>query len=164
GSEYKVLLCLVAGQTIAAIHSCIQAIFPNFPSFFLGAVTESGQLALTIPITLGLLMAFRRKQWAPPEIRQRILRFIYFALPILIIALIVNLKRGPWFGVLLGACLFFVIHSRKFILPAVLLAILAAAFLEPVRSRLLDAPKHFYIPGGRKVIWEVGTELFSKYP
>ncbi|RIL09435.1 MAG: hypothetical protein DCC75_06530 [Proteobacteria bacterium] len=164
GAELRVLLALSAGQTLAALHSCLQALHPDIPGIFLGAVTESGQLALTIPMTLGLVMALRRNHLAPPDIRNKALKFLYIAVPILVLALLFNLKRGPWLGVLAGACVFFVLHSRKFILPAILLACVVSAALEPVRSRLLDAPKHFYIPGGRKVIWEVGTELFSKYP
>jgi hypothetical protein len=57
GHAPTVCLALVAGQTLAAFHSFIDAAVPNtIPGLFLGKVTESGQLAITIPVTLGLLL------------------------------------------------------------------------------------------------------------
>jgi O-antigen ligase len=78
--------------------------------------------------------------------------------------LVVNLKRGPWLGVLVGASLLFLLYARRL----ALIAIAGAAFLvlavTPVRERLLDSWEHFTISGGRSTIWRIGTELASEYP
>ena len=54
GSSYFVPLALVTGQALAAAHTVISSSFPSVPSLFLGSVTESGQLALSLLICLGL--------------------------------------------------------------------------------------------------------------
>lgn len=52
----SVLIALLSGQTIAALHSVLDGAFPNtLPSLFLGKVTESGQLAISIFIAVGLV-------------------------------------------------------------------------------------------------------------
>ena len=50
------ITALVAGQSVAALHSFL-ATNPliNVPHLFLGQVTESGQLAIVIPLALGLV-------------------------------------------------------------------------------------------------------------
>jgi O-antigen ligase len=232
----KILGALILGQTIAAIHTVIAAAFPAVPEIFLGAVTESGQINLTLLITLGVLLALNRMALRAcgqgdagavvrrfrQERRHAILLgalnfFLLIALtfapnfrldgsmfsivalaalggtalalvnalqlirlnipflprlylgiaaitPLLLTALLVNLKRGPWLGVLIGAGVFLGIHARRYLVPAIGLALILIVALAPLRTRLAQSSEHFFIAGGRQVIWEVGGELALRYP
>jgi hypothetical protein len=222
----SVCLALIAGQTLAAFHSFLDAAIPNtLPRLFLGEVTESGQLAITVPLTLGLIIsyipnssaskepstvkrsiialasmaiviattlvllgfqsalplalaiialavassllcaqiAFKLARRAGPELRQQ-LALTLIALPLLTCALLVNLKRGPWLGVLLGmSCLIF-FYARRFLLPLILTATAIAITIAPIRERLSASYAHFTIEGGRSTIWRIGLELATEYP
>jgi O-antigen ligase len=223
----RVAAALIAGQTVAAIHSFFDATFPNsLPRTFLGKVTESGQLAITVLVALGMLIAWRRALTKQPDTSPLVSRYacVPFGiatalasalialgfrteaalpwtttltlsllvviclwlvassvrrsarpaslaillstaqLPLLLCALIVNLKRGPWLGVLVGGSLFFLIYARKFVLIALLGACSLFVALPPVQQRLLDSYEHFTISGGRSTMWRIGVELASEYP
>jgi O-antigen ligase len=82
----------------------------------------------------------------------------------MICALLVNLKRGPWLGVLVGCVCFACFYSRKLIAPLAAAAICAAVVVTPIRERILDSYEHFTISGGRSTIWRIGAELVSEYP
>lgn len=223
---HSVCLALIAGQALAAFHSFLDAAIPDtLPRLFLGEVTESGQLALTVPLTIGLIISylpsatssqkapiFARSntvlaimavaitatlvllgfqselplptiilalavassllsarmaiKWAKnsaPKFREQ-LALTLIALPLLTCALLVNLKRGPWLGVLIGtSCLIF-FYARRFLLPLVFAATTIAITIAPIRERLLASYEHFTIEGGRSTIWRVGLELVSEYP
>lgn len=232
----KILSALVIGQTVAALHTIGSAIVPGIPSFFVGAVTESGQLALTFVVAIGILLALNRMttraagrsgddglvqrfrqerrnavligalhffllvavSFAPTfKLTGALFGFVALAalgsmvvaligavqvtrlgvtrlpwlylglgaiLPCLATALLVNLKRGPWLGVALGIAVFFLLHARRYLLPALGLALLILVMVAPLRTRLAQSSEHFFIAGGRQVIWEVGSELALRYP
>lgn len=213
---------LIAGQSIAALHSFAEAALPGGLSrMFLGHVTESGQLALTIPVAVGLcvlqassqttqhsrqhatllllvgllmtislvLLGFATeaslplavilslatialavpitavrygvKRWDLPR---SVLLLCSLQIPLLICALVVNLKRGPWIGTLLAASVFCFLYARKLVLVVIASAITLACVVTPVRERLLDSYNHFTISGGRSTIWRIGAELATEYP
>jgi len=219
-------LALITGQTAAALHSFIDAAFPGIlPKLFLGKVTESGQLAITIPLCLGVIVAnFRHglgrqcdwrafQSWRPPllaatftaaltllgfqsdlslspvaltvlitiagayllttwqrlralpkgTMRQQV-ALISLSLPLLLCAILVNLKRGPWLGVLVGGGCFLLVYARRLVLPLACSAIVLALGVAPIRERLLSSYEHFTIAGGRSTIWRIGAELASEYP
>jgi hypothetical protein len=222
---HAVCLALIAGQSIAALHSFIDAALPNtIPGLFLGKVTESGQLTITIPLTLGVILSalqtatpstehpVRAERWvlitlavivtatltlvgfngaltlspatltvlafvaagslligalkartAPATARQ-LIAIIVISLPLLICALLVNLKRGPWFGVLVGTSCLLLVYARRLILPLAASAVFLALSITPIRDRLLASYEHFTIEGGRSTIWRIGAELVSEYP
>ena len=85
-------------------------------------------------------------------------------LPALCAALMINLKRGPWFGVFCGSLLFLLFFSRRLILPVCIGAVLLALAIVPLRMRLAESSRDFFISGGRSMIWEVGAELTRSYP
>lgn len=56
------LYALIFGQSLAALHSVIEPILPQKLLWFpVGAVTESGQLALVIPVAIGALLHLSQK-------------------------------------------------------------------------------------------------------
>jgi hypothetical protein len=85
-------------------------------------------------------------------------------LPLLAAAMLVNLKRGPWLGVAVGSLLFLGVYSKRFLVPLLVLMLLAIALVAPIRDRLAASSQHFFIAGGRSAIWEVGSDLALKYP
>jgi hypothetical protein len=219
GDTKSVCLSLLAGQSIAALHSCMEAAFPGVvPPLFLGKVTESGQLTISTFVALGLiysskrtdsdlrdnffwlalailitllltitgfspdlglaptatisltvaimalaLLAILRDKGASLINRERLL-VLTLAMPLMICALLVNLKRGPWLGTLVGTVCLACFYSRKLIAPLALGAICAAILVTPIRERILDSYGHFTIAGGRSTIWRIGAELVSEYP
>lgn len=230
------LLTLVLGQSLAGIHSVLDiSCAGQLPRLFLGAVTESGQLALVVPLACGLAVTLHRFSKTKINILNQIRRaglaaintallclaafsselfstskntslalvIVVFVimllslrsqaeksslienielerfkillkislkflegvfLPILLAALVVNLKRGPWAGVIIALILFSLIYSRKLVVP--LIAAIAAIVIVaiPVQTRLLESSRDFFIPGGRSAIWRVGIELAERFP
>ncbi len=227
-SPRSVLLAIIAGQTVSALHSTLEAIFPgNIPHLFVGKVTESGQLAVTIPILAGTLLAIAREWGAEHQATQRdstrlsqqlflagfvtlmaliglsfrdalqIPSWVVFTLvtsilliagggalfsryqtshtkllvtlgvvsaPLLLNALLVNLKRGPWIGVIVASLVFCSFFARRFIAVVIIAAATASVFINPVRERIVHSYDHFTISGGRSTIWRIGAELASEYP
>ena len=84
--------------------------------------------------------------------------------PFLASALLVNLKRGPWAGALVGglALLFFV--SRKNMVRFLIVVGIAFFALQPIRTRLANSYNDFFIAGGRSVIWDIGVDLSARFP
>lgn len=226
---------LALGQACAALHSVLDSAFPNtLPRIFLGAVTESGQLALTIMSVCGLIIFLTKEKIAPPAPEKKttgnaglyILSFIitctlvavafmpsfgvtpiwvsfasmlifailafysmlgsrmlnnqsffskeaypaiHFLLlsvifPLLIAAVIINLKRGPWAGLLVAGSLILFVFEKRLIIPLLTLAFCTFVFIQPVRTRLTQSSQDFFIAGGRSIIWEIGSELAMRYP
>lgn len=222
GNSYFVPLALVTGQAVAAAHTIIESTFSGtIPSFFLGSVTESGQLALSVFVCLGLIwrkltaahgsmspaipraaiacgvivtvvcssLGFYRDinvtgstlaiLWVVgiasvagillarrSESREArgLLTLSALYLPLLLSALLLNLKRGPWFGVTVGVAVFCVFFARRFLMVVIAATIITAASVPPIRERLAVSYDHFTISGGRSTIWRIGGELISQYP
>jgi hypothetical protein len=219
---------LIAGQTIAALHSIGTRIITNFPQgFFVGEVTESGQIGLTLLACLGLIhyieedpilekspkrsaivlklfgilitilmllncfagslniaplivnflllstttvaigvlfYALFSIKKSPFQVNSYLPLLITFSLPILTTTLIINLKRGPWAGVLCGLTIYLTAFRPKIIIPLFATVLLISTTLAPVRERLITAQEHFFISGGRSEIWDIGKEMIQTYP
>ena len=227
----KALLALLLGQSIASYHSLLQSAFPeSIDRLFVGAVSESGQLTLVIPLTLAIAVTIFREvrftdseypalmpsvqdflhcttntllfgafgfshYFEAPWLLQLILAVAAGAmilnallvlgkqlwtkecnsyriydvtlrvlLPALLIALLVNLKRGPWLGISLGVGLFLLLYYRKILLPLVITLTIAALSITPIQERLAHSSQHFFISGGRSTIWSIGLDLSIQYP
>lgn len=223
----KICAALLSGQAIASIHSVVESAFPGTQRFFLGKVTESGQLSLTLPLSIGLiallLTRVYREQRPPYSFTAQlllnslasfsilmligfslplgisstvtillILLFVVFAtaqivkyiyckrsdgasqcfLPLLLtlitppltVALLVNLKRGPWLGVFCALSIILILYYRKLFPILVCIVVLMASYVEPIRTRIEHSSKDFFISGGRSVIWQIGAELATQYP
>ncbi|MFO0416547.1 MAG: O-antigen ligase family protein [Pseudomonadota bacterium] len=218
-APYQTALALIAGQTMAALHTFIDASIPYpLPKLFLGKVTESSQLTLTIFIAIGAALALQPKTLSrslslriigasilttltlsllgfqieanlsslsiiclaitaliscavsykailqTPRQSRTALLIALCCLPLLISALILNLKRGPWLGVLIGASILCLWYARRFIAPIVIGALVLATTVAPIRERIADSYDHFTITGGRSTIWRIGLELATDYP
>lgn len=249
---FALLTALALGQALAALHSVI---FPyldvnSVPDFmrqavrrpFLGEVTESGQLALTIVASAGAFLSLRALQvnslaqplkwwhlmptmllsalnvllvsffafnalhntshglqlffailvfaalacpaWhslrcLPGLFRisvddhqvfianargRLIVLFSCVLMPLLVAAILVNLKRGPWVGVVIGMLILISLHWRRILLPLASLVLLSYFAFEPIRERLHESSAHFLIAGGRAEMWQIGAELLAKFP
>lgn len=229
-SAIKIGLALVAGQSLTSFYTLLETGVPHIPQAFLGDVTESGQLAITVFIALGILLTVLQTNSHASESNQlkipspttlttatavivlatvggfshyyvgqlsyfgiisllllgivvslqlckvhKLMRdnshpqaMIYFlvtvAIPILSVALVLNLKRGPWLGVTVGLFIFLWCFKRR-LAPILLLSVLAiATLITPIRDRLSQSTEHFFISGGRSVIWQIGGEMALRYP
>lgn len=153
---------LAVSFSLAALHTLIYRFFPEMRAPSIGEVTQSGQLSLVIPFLTGVAVYLYRVHGN----QDRQLRgFLVFAcLPLLLITLISNLKRGPWLGVFTALIIFLIIYHRKLILPFIAATALLIASFPPLQQRLADSISHFFISGGRSTIWRIGLELSSRYP
>jgi len=145
-----VLRFLVYGQAIAAIYSLtVEVIAPDVYRVFPGPVTESGQLVLTIPISIYLAYSHRIKTIFPI---------------LLICALLVSLKRGPWLAVSLELVLGGLLLSNFYLVVSsgVFLSILL--IISKTRERIFSGVSHFLISGGRLEMWEIGFYLTALNP
>jgi O-antigen ligase len=143
------------GFTLAGVHTIgqfFQIFNPNI-QLFVGEVSEGGQLALIVP----WLITWRVTKGASHK-------YLLITLPIIIGALIFNLKRGPWFGV--TATLFLLAFSLKHrkILRLLLPTLLISYLIPAVKLRVDAAITHFMLAGGRQEIWEAGFEIIKRYP
>lgn len=228
---HSVLAALVAGQSVAAFHSFVESALPfPIPRLFLGEVTESGQLAITILALVGLcwvtatqkaadnstltstrstftdstrkvcilgalmtvmvtLLAFQGWLTIPVGVStllcaalvvvslligqairasrgsaRDLLLLIGIEAPLLLCALLVNLKRGPWLGVIVGVSLFCAFYAKRLIWIIVLLSAVVAVGVQPIHDRIASSYNHFTISGGRSTIWRIGAELITEYP
>jgi hypothetical protein len=210
---------IIAGQSIAAIHSVLESAAPSWvPALFQGKVTESGQLAVTVVIAVGLMwyfatllgnrafartriavglllstlllaLSFRNdlslERWPSLGIAaaalilgfistrqslhasgaaQRVATLAAVQLPLLLSALVINLKRGPWLGVLAGTALFFAFYARRALALLIGVSALAVVALAPVRDRIAASYEHFTISGGRSTMWRIALDLAAEYP
>jgi O-antigen ligase len=124
-------------------------------------------IALTILIAIAgayLVTTWQRLRALPEGTMRQQLALISLCLPLLICAILVNLKRGPWLGVLVGTVCFLLMYARRLVLPLACGAIVLALSITPIRERLLASYDHFTIAGGRSTIWRIGAELTSEYP
>lgn len=85
-------------------------------------------------------------------------------LPLLMTAILINLKRGPWAGVAIATVTLFAIFKRRLVLPLVTLGLALLLLLPPVRERLTSSADHFFIYGGRYAIWQIGVDLITRHP
>lgn len=217
------------GQSIAAVHTLLkEGVAPAIPQIIPGALTESGQIVILVPLLISFLISrdlhakfslfyLRGKKialepvfyfaaiiglnlvsiwpgivcrgvFAPyrnvmpltalglalvlialPLLRARLSGIIqpftiWASTALIISALIINLKRGPWFGVLVEILIIGFLFSRRLAKWTVALVLLSIAFLDPVRSRVDSFVDHFTISGGRQEMWSIGSEIVQRYP
>ena len=236
----RILCALLAGQTVASLHTVLSAAFPgSVKQIFLGQVTESGQLALCLPIAIGLVdfISVRNGRGGPAgqfsrnsrpllcfshspygyllgcvnfiliclagfpaylhtshafhlalvalalgclfcacipalkalrrnsEDSEALLRLLLAGpLPLLAGAMLINLKRGPWAGVLAGCLILIFLYGRRYLFWVLALIVAFSFSLPPVHQRLAGSADDFFIAGGRAEIWEIGVELATRYP
>jgi O-antigen ligase len=154
-------LALTLGQALSSIHTIVNSVL-NITSddFLIGAVSESGQLAIVIPFCAALILATLKNRKENP----RLPILLSMALGIMLIALLVNLKRGPWLGAAVGINLLFVFYRPKLIIPFLAATAILILGVEPIQTRLAASLNHFFIGGGRSNIWNVGLDLVAQYP
>lgn len=78
-------------------------------------------------------------------------------------ALVVNLKRGPWIGVIAELLLLGILLSRTMFI-ATISGCGLLLLLEPARERILSLVDHFVIEGGRLDMWTIGVEMAARFP
>jgi hypothetical protein len=122
-----------------------------------------GALSVLFASLLGIVAAIQLNRLKIPGLPE-IFFLVAFVLPYLGTALLVNLKRGPWLGVFVGGLVLLVLHARRYLIPLIVTAVLLVVVITPLRNRIAVSSEHFFIAGGRQVIWEIGGELSLRYP
>jgi O-antigen ligase len=145
----------LAGSAVTAAYALVRAIDPElFPRLFLGQMTQSGQLLFAIAFTAPMLL------W--PRFPRRV---VWPAFGLFVGALVVNLKRGAWFGVTAAIVTVGLLASRRRVLLAaagVILVVVAAA--SPVRERIANSTRDLFLPGNRYDIWMAAIDVVERFP
>jgi len=126
-------------------------------------------------LALAVMLAVPPLRRGAPEMKRKIgsvskalhldlFQLVWPASALLFAALLINLKRGPWFGVFFELVLLGFILSRRLLVWSVGLCILVILAVAPARSRLASFSDHFFISGGRMEMWELGEEIAQRFP
>ncbi|MFN8390555.1 MAG: O-antigen ligase family protein [Bdellovibrionota bacterium] len=236
------IAAFLLGQSVAALHTILSELTSyELPSIVPGAVTESGQLVLIIPLVLGsafyaltadslkdnlrisifgyhvspqlyvgtLFTALLVVAWpgaillddsaagtvvfrlialvailalALPPLRRgapgmkeklrstartfhlELIQLVWPAAALLFAALLINLKRGPWFGVFAELAVLGYLLSKRFLFWSVALSFIVILSVSPARTRVENLDEHFAISGGRKEMWNLGLEIVQRHP
>jgi len=144
----------LAGAAITAAYALLGAALPSlFPRLFLGQMTQSGQLLFALSFALPLLL--RRvfpARWLRP------------GLALFVAALVVNLKRGVWLGVIASVMTVGLSASRRLLLTAGLVVVLTATVVPPVRTRITNSARDLSLPGNRLDIWLAAIDVVKRFP
>jgi O-antigen ligase len=146
--------CFLVGSAVTSLYTVLGRLAPVlFPRLFLGQMTQSGQLLFAIGITLSLIVG--------GTLRGRSAR-VAFALYVL--ALVCNLKRGVWLGVVVTVLTVGLFMGRRLVLVAGLVVVLALATVPPVRARIGNATRDLLLPGNRRDIWAAAIDVVHRFP
>ena len=155
-----IILKLVAVMiTILILLSCFAGSLTISP-----IITNLSVLSTLLAVTGILFYAIRTIQAHPTQAVAYLPLLITFSLPVLTTTLLVNLKRGPWMGSLVGLVIYLMAFRPRIIIPLFAIVLLITTTLTPVRERLIAAQEHFFISGGRSEIWDIGKEMLQTYP
>ncbi len=148
------MVSYLGGSAVTAAYTVLGAIAPTwFPRLFLGSMTQSGQLQFAIGFALALML-----------VRGQAPRWLPIAFPLYVLALIANLKRGAWLGVLACIAVTAASTSRRVIVIAALVAALAVTAAPPVRERLANSARDLSLPGNRFDIWHAAVDVIERFP
>lgn len=98
------------------------------------------------------------------ENKRRLVALLHLFFPLIALGLVVNLKRGPWIGAWAGIMLILLIRRPHVLFGYLGLTAIAVALFKPISDRLGATIDHFFIPGGRSVIWSIGWTLIQQFP
>ena len=142
------------GAAITASYTVLGQIVPaGLPRLFLGRMTQSGQLLFAVSLALPLLL---RRVFPPARLRP--------ALALYVLALIVNLKRGVWFGTFASVAAIAGLASRRLLWTAAVVVTLTVTLVAPVRSRITDSARDLFLPGNRYDIWLAAIDVVHRFP
>lgn len=152
------LKLLLTGQAISSSYTVLRTIFPSLPRLFIGEVSASGQLAMTVVILIGFLLLSPFSQSKQRE------KFLYVLTIPIIFAFILNLKRGPWLGAFIGLVCLFTIRRPRLVLPLIIATVAITFTIPSVRERLAQSGPHFFIKGGRSELWSIAGDIVTRFP
>ncbi len=150
--QYAIGVEMPAGwvdQNEAGVRTRVFSIFTS-PNIF------GSLLTLAIPMTVSLAL-----------ITKKTLSRIFFCLVALVMlaSLVFTFSRGAWIGFMLAAGIYILLKDKRFIIPAVILAVLVVVAVPSVGDRISYMLSPEYIEsslrGGRLVRWLTGLEILK---
>ena len=123
-----------------------------------------GSFLFCCSILAGLLLIYRSVSEHFVLDKKHFSRLIRFFLCLMLLALMINLKRGPWLGLAVCVSLIGFFYSKRMLLGLFGFILLSFLLFAPARERALAFAQDFSIQGGRKSMWYLGTEMTALYP
>lgn len=152
-------LAIIIGSVHLVLFTILSFFEVQLGTSFFGLLLAA--LTVSIALQAGRMVKMVRSQ---QHLHALSVALCTICIPLMTVALFINLKRGPWAGVLVGTIVFLASIRKRILLPVVILCVGALVLIEPVRTRLVQSQEHFFISGGRSLIWDIGTELAEIYP
>ncbi len=144
----------LAGMTLTTAYKVVQVLSPwPLPRIFLGSMTQSGQLIFAIALAASIVI--HRAQES---------RRLIAPLACYVIALLANLKRGVWLGVLAIVLTLGVAGSRRLVAAAVCVLAATVILVFPLRSRIENTTRDLFLPGNRYDIWRAAADVVHRFP
>ncbi len=139
----------------------------SYVASFLSIVCLILSVAWVFPPSIGLplflstvlLLGFTRIKWHFSKIEVLFLLCVSLSVS----ALILGLKRGPWFSIMVEIVILIVSLFGLRSLGG-LIFILPLFWVSEVRDRMFSLSEHFFIGGGRFDMWKLGLELIERFP
>ena len=160
------------GYAAALFSVLLLAAWPQVLPFDSESLLQSVRWAAAlVALVLMIVPSWRNIASVVTQIRERrplgsveLYALIWPAAALLFAALMLNLKRGPWLAVFVELVIMGVVLSRRLLTYGVLFFCGLLVCLAPARARLASFEEHFSISGGRKYMWELGSELAQRFP
>ena len=150
---------LISGMSVLSVFTIVthlSKIAGGIDPPLTGSMSEAGQLLIVIGITTAILLYQKGR---------KVKILLAAALLVMILAEILNFKRGSWIAlvfVLIIQCWF---KSRKMVLAVIFAAAAVFMLCQPVRDRLLSIRDELSTSrGGRLAMWETIPAILKDHP
>jgi hypothetical protein len=153
---------------------CCVSFFLSLSITIISFFKESVSSKIALLAVLLLLISFSIKKALSYLREEKFLAFyriilLSSILPLMICTLLINLKRGPWLGIVAAILLLMIINFRRLAIPLLIIPLLAIVMacvllISPIRDRLSNSYDDFFDRGGRSDLWNIALEFIQEYP
>ncbi len=121
-----------------------------------GSMSQAGQLLVAIGLGVALAMNEKRRGW---------LLALGAALAVMLVAEMLNFKRGSWAGLVCIVGVAGWLRMKKLVLVAAAAAVTVLLFYEPAWNRVVTLREEFSVDkGGRLAMWKTVPAIMKDYP
>ena len=121
-----------------------------------GSMSQAGQLLVAIGLGVALLMNEKRRGW---------LLALGAVLAVMLVAEMLNFKRGAWAGLICIVGVAGWLRMKKLVLVVAAAAVTVLLFYEPAWNRVVTLREEFSVDkGGRLAMWKTVPAIMKDYP
>jgi O-antigen ligase len=159
GKGRMLVWSLLTGASVLSVFTVIDRlsmVTSGMDPVLAGSMSEAGQLLIVIGITAAFLLYQKER---------RAKMLLLLPLLVMVLAEVLNFKRGSWAALILVLIIQGCVKSRKIIPVVVVLSIAISLLYQPARERLLGLKDEFSpLRGGRVAMWETLPAIIRDHP